>query len=181
MYIDIAVGLLIGWVVAVLTGEQTLGLMLFGLVATLSPDLDFLIWLARNKWQINQYAHEHRDLFHLPLIVGLGGALLIALFSPVYAAVWFLGMMAHFIHDTLDGGFGIKWLHPFYHGYFTLASYSPKRHFRTKEEQHAAAAIHGNPNWLEEQYFRINPKLLFEYGLLGIVLLGLLLWYWYFS
>lgn len=176
MYIDIAVGLLIGWGVSLLTGESHFHLMLFGMLATLAPDFDFLIWLARNKWRVNQYAHEHRDLLHLPLIFGVGGGLLIGLWHPVYGLVWFLGTMAHFIHDTLDGGWGIQWLHPFYRGYFTLASYSPQRHFRNKDEQRAIASVHGNPHWLEDQYLKPNPKLFAELATLGLALVGIVLW-----
>ncbi len=176
MYIDIAVGLMIGWIVSLFVGEQHLSLMLFGMFATLAPDLDFIVWLVRNKWRVNQYAHEHRDLLHLPLIFGLGGGLFIASFSPLAGVVWFCGTLAHFIHDTFDGGFGIKWLHPFYQGYFTLASYSPKRYFRNRDEQRAAAAVHGNPHWLEDQYLQLNSKLVGELMILAIV--SVLIAYW---
>lgn len=179
MYIDIAVGLMIGWIVSLFVGEQHLSLMLFGMFATLAPDLDFIVWLVRNKWRVNQYAHEHRDLLHLPLIFGLGGGLFIALFSPLVGVVWFFGTLAHFIHDTFDGGFGIKWLYPFYQGYFTLASYSPKRHIRNLAEQREIAQAHGNPHWLEDQYFRINSKLLLEWVLLGGMVGVIIFWYWW--
>ncbi|MBP6929438.1 MAG: metal-dependent hydrolase [Candidatus Moranbacteria bacterium] len=176
MYIDIAVGLMIGWIVSLFVGEQHLSLMLFGMFATLAPDLDFIVWLVRNKWRVNQYAHEHRDLLHLPLIFGLGGGLLIALFSPLVGVVWFFGTLAHFIHDTFDGGFGIKWLYPFSSGYFTLASYSPKRYFRNREEQRAVATVYGNPHWLEEQYLRLNPKLVGELMILAIASVFIVYW-----
>lgn len=149
MYIDIAVGLVIGFFVALGSGGDMVVLMLFAVFATLAPDIDFIVWLIRNRFRSNQFAHEHRDLFHLPLIVGVGGALLIGSFYPAYGLVWGMGTLAHFIHDTLDGGWGIQWLHPFSRGYFTLASYSPKRYFRNREEQRVVAAQHGNPYWLE--------------------------------
>ncbi len=179
MYIDIAVGLIIGWLVSLGSGEHHLWFMLFGVFATLAPDIDFIVWLVRNHWRVNQFAHEHRDLFHKPLLLGVGGGFLVGAVDPFFGLVWFLGTMAHFIHDTLDGGWGIQWLYPFYQGYFTLASYSPKRHFRNKAEQQAVAAVHGNPHWLEEQYLHMNSKLLFEWILLGVVIGMVLLWYWY--
>jgi len=178
MYIDVALGLLVGFIVSVTAGEQYLMLMLFGVFATLAPDIDFLVWLIKNKWKVNQYAHEHRDLLHRPLIFGLGGGLLIALIDPLYGVVWFLGTTVHFMHDTIDGGWGIQWLHPFYYGYFTLASYSPKRHIRSKDEQRDMARVHGNPRWLEEQYLKPNPKLMIEFLVLGSVLV--LLFYFFF-
>lgn len=176
MYIDIAVGLIMGWLVSLSTGDQHLVLMAFGVFATLAPDIDFLIWLVRNKWRVNQFAHEHRDLLHRPLLFGVGGGVLIALWDPVFGLVWFLGTSAHFIHDTFDGGWGIQWLHPLYFGYFTLASYSPKRHIRNLTEQREIARVHGNPHWLEDQYLRPNPKLVGELMILAIA--SVLITYW---
>jgi len=176
MYIDIAVGLIIGWGVSYLAEGQYLLLMLFGVFATLAPDTDFIIWLARNKWKVDQFAHEHRDLFHRPLLFGVGGGILLAFIDPLYGAVWFLGATAHFIHDTFDGGWGIQWLHPFSYGYYTLAPYSPQRYFKNKEEQRAIASVHGNPRWLEEQYLKPNPKLIFELSVLAIVFSGIIYW-----
>lgn len=149
MYIDIAVGLIIGWLVSLGAGEPQVPLIFFGILATLAPDLDFIIWLARNKWQINQFAHEHRDIFHLPLPIGIGGACLIALIDPLYGLVWFLGTTAHFVHDTLAGGWGIQWLYPLYLGYFTLVPYSPKRYIRDRAEQRELAITHGTAHWTD--------------------------------
>lgn len=176
MYLDIAVGLVIGWSVSLISGEPALPFLLFGIGATLAPDLDFIIWLIRNKWKVDQFAHEHRDLFHKPVLLGLGGGLLIAFFNPLYGLVWFLGTMAHFVHDTFDGGWGIQWLHPFYYGYFTLASYSPQCHFRNKVEQRAVAAVHGNPRWLEEEYLKPNKKRLLEIIFLVGTFLVIIFW-----
>lgn len=167
---------MIGWGAMLFSGESNLLLVAFGVFATLVPDIDFIIWLMRNRWRVDQFAHEHRDLFHKPLVVGLGGGLLIAFFNPLYGLVWFFGTMAHFVHDTFDGGWGIRWLYPFYFGYFTLASYSPQRHFRNKTEQRAIAAVHGNPQWLEEEYLKPNKKRLFEVVLLVGVFLIIIFW-----
>ena len=179
MHLDIAIGLLIGGLASLSTGDQYLSLMLFGVFATLAPDLDFIVWLVRNRWKVDQFFHEHRDLLHQPLLFGLGGGLLIGLWSPLYGLVWFLGTMAHFIHDTFDGGWGIAWLHPFYLGYFTLASYSPKRHIRDFAEQRAIATVHGNPNphWLGEQYLKPNTRMLVELGILVGAMIVAVYWF----
>lgn len=176
MYIDIAVGLIIGFGVSMVTGEGYFPLMLFGVFVTLAPDIDFIVWLIRHKWKVDQFAHEHRDLLHRPILFGLGGGVLIGLVHPVYGVVWCIGVTAHFIHDTFDGGWGIQWFHPFSSRYYTLASYSPKRSFRDKAEQRAVAAVHGNPHWLEEGYFKWNTKLMAEYAVLALAILVILFW-----
>lgn len=177
MYIDIAVGMMIGFVTSLVTGENYFSLMLFGVFATLAPDIDFIVWLIRHHWKVDQFAHEHRDLLHRPLFFSLGGGIFIGLISPVYGVVWFLGTTAHFIHDTFDGGWGIQWLHPFSVRYYTLASYSPKRSFKDKTEQRAIAAEYGNPRWLEEGYLKWNTKLILEYFILGLVLAIVIVWF----
>ncbi len=172
MYIDIAVGHVIGFAGSFVTGEESLSLIAFGVFATLVPDLDFLVWLARNKWQIGRFSHEHRDIFHLPLPVGIGGGALIAFLDPILGLVWCLGTLAHFVHDTLDGGWGIQWFFPVYRGYFTLVPYSPKRYIRDREEQRELAIIHGTPHWTDWNHGASwNVKFLTQLGVLGIVLI----------
>jgi hypothetical protein len=177
MYLDIAIGLIVGLVIAFLFGEHSLPLVLFGVVAALAPDIDFILYLIKRRFKVDQFAHEHRDLFHMPLIFSGGGALLLSCFSPVYGLVWGLGSLWHFVHDTFDGGWGIRWFHPFYTGYFTLASYSPRRHFPTKAIQRAVATAHGNPLWLEQEYFVPNKKLFIEVAFLVSALLAVGFWY----
>lgn len=179
MYLDIVIGISIGTLVSLTTGTVQPELVLFGIMATLLPDLDFIIWLARNQWQINQFAHEHRDIFHHPLIVGLGGGLLIGYWYPVYGVIWFLGMMAHFIHDTFEGGWGIQWLYPFFAGYFTCVSYCPKHFIRNRAEQRALAIAHGTPHWTDWNHGTIWSRFKFslELVVLGFVLAISIYWF----
>ena len=176
MYLDIALGLVIGFLVSIFSGEHSFILILFGVVAALAPDIDFIVHLIQRKGKVDHYAHEHRDLLHKPLLFSAGIGLLIGLWNPLYGIVWCLGTLWHFIHDTFDGGWGIRWFHPFYFGYFTIAPYSPKRHFRNKREQHEYATLHGNPNWLEDDYFRLNRRLITEWILLTVALVFIFVW-----
>lgn len=175
MYLDCAVGLIIGSLVSLVTGALQPQLLIFGVFATLAPDIDFIVWLIRHDWKVDQFAHEHRDLFHSPLLFGLAPAIIIGLWQPLFGVTWFLGTISHFIHDTFDGGWGIRWLHPFSHGYFTFASYSPQRYFKDRIEQRAVASVHGNPRWLTEEYFKPNRKLFKELALF-MISLGAVIW-----
>ena len=176
MFIDIALGLLIGSALAFFSGESYSLFLFLGVGVTLLPDLDFLVWLVRRRGRVDQYAHEHRDLFHNPLLFGVGGSLLIAWWQPLYGLLWLCATTAHFIHDTFDGGWGIRWLYPFSPAYFTLAPHSPKHYIKDKSEQRLLAK-HGNAHWLDEQYFVLDAKLLRELFFLGTVLVLLVIGY----
>lgn len=150
MRLDIFAGFVIGSIATGILGEWHLGLVLFGVFSALTPDIDFIVYMIKNKWHVDQYAHEHRDLLHKPLLFSLIiGLVVFAFGNAAYAWVWIAGTLWHCAHDTFEGGWGIQWLYPFYKGYFTLVSYSPKKYIRTKEEQRALAAQYGNPQWLK--------------------------------
>lgn len=176
MYFDIGIGLLVGLLGSIISGEQSLWLVIFGALSALAPDIDFILYLIKRRGKIDHFAHDHRDMLHKPLLFSAGIGFLIGYFSPIFGWVWFFGSLWHFIHDTFDGGWGIQWAHPFKHDYFTLASYSPQHHFKTKEEQTKIAAQYGNPNWLEEGYFKINPRLIAELIIFTIAIILTLLW-----
>lgn len=177
MYLDIALGLIVGLTVAFLSEEYSLAIVFFGVVAALAPDIDFLVYVVRRRFKVDHFAHEHRELLHSPILFSGLGAIVISFFSPVYGVVWFFGTLWHFLHDTFDGGWGIRWLHPFYKGFFILAAYSPKKHIATKDEQRAIASKYGNPDWLKEEYFVPNVKLFTEFAFLAVAILAVALWY----
>lgn len=172
MLLDIIIGLLIGWGIGALTGEPSLTLVLFGAFAAIVPDIDFIIWLARHGWKTDQYVHEHRDILHHPFLFSVLGGALIALIAPVFGLVWFVATLWHFVHDTYDGGWGIRWGSPFSRSYYTLASHSPVRHIRDKEAQRALAAS-GNADWSGE-YLRPNRKIIFMYVVSALVIAAIL-------
>lgn len=174
MYLDVIAGLLIGVSVSEFVGEDNPWLVLFGVAAALAPDLDFVVYLIRNRGRVDRYAHEHRDLFHRPLLVSVGGGIALSMIEPAYGVLWFLGTLWHFIHDTFDGGWGIRWADPFSCGYFTLASYSPKRYFRDRTDQRETAAGYGKlDNWW---FFRLDFRTIAKGVSLVVLLLGIGYW-----
>jgi hypothetical protein len=106
-----------------------------------------------------------------------GGAS-IALIAPVFGLTWFVATLWHFIHDTYDGGWGIRWGSPFSRSYYTLASHSPVRHIRDKEAQRALAAS-GNADWSGE-YLRPDRKTVFIY-IFSAFAIAVLLWIYFHS
>lgn len=171
MLLDIIIGLLIGWGIGALAGEPASPLALFGAFAAVIPDIDFLIWLARHGWKTDQYVHEHRDILHHPILFSGLGAALIALLSPAAAGVWLIATLWHFIHDTYDGGWGIRWGSPFSRGYYTLAPHSPVRYIRDRAEQQRLAAS-GNADWAGE-YLRPDRKTILIYLISAVAIAGI--------
>jgi hypothetical protein len=112
-------------------------------------DADMILFLLRGR-KLDQYAHEHRDLFHRPILfTGIGTWMLAERFGAPHAWIWFIGTTFHFLHDTFVGGWGIKWLSPICEWYITYAPYSPVRVIRTKEQQRVLAGRLGNPKWAD--------------------------------
>jgi hypothetical protein len=156
MVLDIVVGILLAVIVGEFSGSvlgvgDKLSLLAFGVFSSLAPDLDFLIYLWKKKGRVDQFAHEHRDLLHHPLLfTGIGAVILWAAFVPgSFILLWVAGTLWHFIHDTLAGGWGIRWL-PGDPRYFTLTAYSPKRVIQDKREQREIAQRYGDPDWLQK-------------------------------
>ena len=175
MHIDILIGLLIGWGVAAAAGEPALWLALLGALAAVAPDADFIVWLARHHWKTDQFVHEHRDLLHHPFLVSVIGGLGIALIYPLLGLVWCLATLWHFIHDTFDGGWGIRWGSPWSGRSYMLTGDRSLRSISSREEQYMLAAEHGNPQWSDE-YLRPDKRKIMIYIFL-IVLVAAVIWY----
>lgn len=169
MFLDIGVGILTGVFVGFSSESDTrLTLIIFGGFSAIIPDLDFLIYLSRRSWKVDEFAHEHRDLFHNPIPFSLGGGVLLWFVDTDWSLIWTIATLLHFIHDTLQHGWGIRWGYPFDKRYFTFAPYSPQRIIVTKEEQRRIATQYGNPEWLKEGYLQISLKLVFELTFLAV-------------
>lgn len=170
MFLDILVSTLVAIVVGTMTGDVNLQLVLLSIIAGLAMDLDFIIWNIRHSWVQDRYSHEHRDLFHVPLIyTGLGTIICFYVLGPVMALTWFVSSTWHFIHDTFDGGWGIKWLYPIHKGYWLYVPYSNKRYFKNRAEQRAYAQIHGSDNWIKYEIKKSGIYIL--YFIISILLL----------
>ena len=151
MLLDILFGLILGISMNFIIGtpDSMLPALFFGVFCSLFPDIDFIVYLLRNRFKVDQLAHEHRDLLHKPIFFIIAGIALYFL-SPEIGSIWMIGNLYHFLHDTIEGGWGIMWLYPFSKKYYTLVSYSPKKIISTKEEQRALALKYGNPHWFKK-------------------------------
>jgi hypothetical protein len=127
--------------------------LFLAIIFPLLPDIDFIIWLKRNNWKINKWAHEHRDLLHFPLLYIPIGYILAGIIGGKFIAnLFFYCSMYHFAHDSFGIGWGIKWLFPFSFRNYKLFEKkgSEKRKFLVswnKEELRKEVEIRGKDDW----------------------------------
>jgi hypothetical protein len=134
MLLDIGVGIMMALLVgkifavsAILPIEASITIMVIaGIIFSLLMDIDALINLFIHGGTGASY--KHRDLFHIPLFYIPIGMLTLYFFQlyqstlyqplhqlpPLTLPVLFgLCSLAHFIHDSIGLGWGVKWLYPF--------------------------------------------------------------------
>jgi len=172
MFLDVGIGLLLAMAIGWLTNtNHKLWLLIFGAVSSLAPDIDLVVYLIKHKGKLDQFAHEHRELLHKPLLFSFGVAFVMLWLDLAYkiplslwASVWFTNTIAHFIHDTFEGGWGIQWLWPLEDKYYLLAKYRTKIIINGITEQRKIATEHGNPDWFKDSFrwqWRTIAKIIF--------------------
>ena len=185
MFLDIAVGIFL----AVIGGsffqqELTPFFVLACVFFALSPDIDVVIYLFRNKLRIDEKAHSHRDLLHYPLFFIPIGMVIALPFGWEWSVLFALGALWHFLHDTLATGWGIRWFWPISKNHYiffrkSLSIEKPGLPFRflyvwTQTEVKDLMVRYGEPDWFKNFYFSPHPLLIAELGALAIAVATLL-------
>lgn len=111
MFFDIGVGLLLAVIIGAITSvEPSWQFSLVGLAGALWPDLDFIIWVMRGN-RVDHLTHKHRDLLHRPLVLTPLLTITVWLCLEWQSGILFgVATLAHFTHDTIGHGWGIRWL-----------------------------------------------------------------------
>jgi hypothetical protein len=153
-----------------------------GIIFSLLPDSDFLYHLYK-RGSKDDKDHEHRDLFHYPILFILIG-LIIGYFSVSYAFLFTLATLLHLLHDSIGIGWGIQWLWPINKNYFTfLYRYQPKHkeifpkkliYIHKPHEISELSKKYGDENWIKNIYFKFHPYSLIEW-LVFIFAIGMLI------
>lgn len=161
------------------------GLILLGLLFSLSPDLDTLFHLRKNRIDSHK-GHDHRDLWHYPLLFIPIGTIIFTYFSREYGLLFAITSFLHFFHDSIGIGWGVQWLYP-----FTRRHYSFFYHYdvyRNKLPKHLIyswghkevdelSEKYGDKNWIRNIYLRWHPYAIVEF-LVFVASLVCLFWYW---
>ena len=174
MFLDIAFGLIAALGVSTALGiPLTWDLMLLGPLFALSPDVDYIIHILRGGSTKND--DRHREVLHLPLIFIPVGMLGLAVFiSPVWALLFGICALGHFLHDSIGIGWGVQWLFPITDDHFSFFYiYHPKH-----KQKHPKKVVYtwknseierltkefGDPDWIKNIYLGLHPYALVEYA-----------------
>lgn len=187
MFLDIGVGALVTVLVSYFfQWEPSWNLLAFSVFFALLPDADFVYFYF--KPHNPKYDHEHRDYIHYPLLyLPLGTGVIFLLLGNGWAVTFFLVSLAHFIHDSIGIGWGIKWLFPFSrnnYSFFYLAGAIGKegrRHWVftfSEKELPLIAKKYGDPDWLKNIYFKWSRYAQIEFA---VFLIALLVLFFYFK
>ena len=176
MPLDIGVGVLLSLLVSHLFGfEANWQFICAGILFSLLVDVDILPFL----WPTN---YNHRSFFHYPLLYVPVTFVVYFIFGPVWATLFGLSVLSHFIHDTIGIGWGVAWLAPFSLRKFLF----PEKRRRSAlgffmtwlpEEEKTIATEYHDPHWVKTYYLRPNPIAYVEYGTLLISFVVLVLYF----
>ena len=173
MFFDIGAGILVAMFVSVyLHVPLNEMLIIGGIVFALCPDADFLVHFYRRG--ISREDYQHRNMIHYPLLfLPIGTVAAFLLGGKLWAMLFFLGALSHFVHDSIAIGWGIKWLYPFStKNYVFLYHYSKvkKRGLRKlifafdKNTLNETVAEHWDDDWLRNIYYKWHPIAIVEFG-----------------
>jgi len=119
MFFDIGIGLLIASIVGMIVNvDFSWVLLVMGITGSLWPDIDFLLYVGNRYVRglrplVDRWSTNHRDLLHRPLVAVSTTAFLVWIFFGHQEAIVFgFVTTAHFIHDTIGHGWGIRFLWP---------------------------------------------------------------------
>lgn len=187
MFLDIGAGIFTALFLSKINSvELNWFFVVAGIIFALLPDADY-VFLSFKKKDLNKSFLHHREMLHHPLLYIPIGTIIVYFFSPIYAELFFLASLAHFIHDSIGVGWGVQWLYPFNKNHYSfLYLYKPSfnaKKLPTKlfyafkhEEIDALDRDYGDPNWVKNIYFKLHPYGIFE---IVVFIVSLIVLYFY--
>lgn len=183
MFLDIGVGIMlsigISWFFQT---DLTLVLIFTGIFFALLPDIDFFIEFAKHGSVGGKVIREHREIIHFPFFYAPFFVLLLVVFGVKWAILFGLCLLAHFLHDSIGIGWGIKWFWPFSQKSYKLFSEKDGR-FSSRffvswdqKELTDVMADKGDPDWIKNIYLRPSPIAIIEFLGFIVSLLALYLY-----
>lgn len=175
MFLDVAIGIFVAiWVSGQFSFPLSFGFLFWAIFIALLPDIDLAVEEAYFKLRGKKLQkHDHRDIFHYPIIYLLVGAtVLLLLVSEVWALTFVVISLFHFLHDSIGIGWGVYWLYPFsdkrYSFFYQYDIFKHKiKPYKwvyswSEEELKKMIAAYGDPDWIRTIYFRMHPYALVE-------------------
>ncbi|NTW46340.1 MAG: hypothetical protein HGB18_04815 [Candidatus Moranbacteria bacterium] len=183
MFLDIGIGILSSIGVSAAFGiPLSFGTVTAGILLSLGPDLDYLYHIFRRGHGENDF--EHRNLLHLPLLyLPIGTAVAFLLAGPMPAVLFLVTSLAHFVHDSIGIGWGVRWLYPFSKdniAFLYLYSQRIRQGLRQPvfvfDAESLARTVreHGDADWKRNIYGKLHPIAIVEYSVFVLSLVILL-------
>ena len=183
MFLDIGIGILLSiWTSRFFHVDLTFTLVLTGIAFALLPDIDFFVEFIKHGSVGGKVIREHRELIHFPVIYIPVAILIYAAFGTMWVALFSLAILAHFLHDSIGIGWGIKWFWPFSRRSYKLFSEKNGKFSRrlviswNPEELTEVVADYGDSNWIRNIYLRPTPVVIIEFSFFIISLIILYLY-----
>lgn len=181
MLLDIGLGILSAIFMSNLFGiDLSFTLVFLAIISSLLPDIDTLFHIKQGRSMDSHKAHEHRDLWHYPLLYIPLGTIAIGYFSSSYALLFAITSFLHFVHDSIGVGWGIQWLYPFsrkhyafFYHYDIFRNNLPKHliYSWSNKEVEELSEKYGDKNWLRNIYFNWHPYAVVEFLVFVVSLL----------
>lgn len=183
MFFDLGIGIIVSVLASKYLGMPMDHILVFGsMLFSIFPDVDFIMVLLEYGYA-GKYSHNHRHLFHFPLIYLIFFGLLIWLFFGIN---WFLIFLAasimHFLHDGIGIGWGVPYLFPFSRRNFKFfTTRENKFSFKfinswNQEELAEAVEKFGEEHWFKKYYLRLSSVFIVEMSVFVISVIILLIY-----
>lgn len=170
MLFDIGAGIIFSILVSEFYGlELTAAFIIGGIAFSLLPDIDAIVELWKYKNLGGFEIRIHREWVHYPLLYMPAVPVIYYFFGADWATLFLLGVLLHFIHDSIGLGWGIKWFGPFSRNNYKLFSEKDGTLSRrllvkwTSEEFVETLKKYHNPNWFRDYYLRPSFINIFEF------------------
>ena len=191
MFLDIAIGALLGIGVSIVSNTHlSLSLISGGVFFALLPDTDFII---HRFWRQlpPRFDYLHRDILHKPLLyipLGAGVVWWVSGGSDEWTLLFVSASLWHFVHDSTGVGFGVKWLWPFssllygfrHQGLARCIGLQKPPWFCGVDQKQVDAYVHSQgskgDSWIRETYGKFTSTAVGEYGIIALIILGVLFW-----
>lgn len=185
MFLDIGIGIVLSFFVSWLFNiDLETYFIVAGIAFTLLPDIDVLLEIIMFRDpKILKGGFEskfHREWFHYPLLYIPFVAVVYVVGGSPWATLLALGLLFHFLHDSVGPAWGLKWRAPFSwnnYKFFSEKDGVPSGRFLvrwTPEELAEVLKKYHNPYWFHDQYLRLNFILVVEILVLAASLVILL-------
>ncbi len=164
MFFDLGIGIIVSALASKYLGMPMDYVLVFGsILLAVFPDVDFIMVLLEYGY-VGKYSHNHRHLFHFPLIYLFFFGLLVWLFFGInWILIFLVVSIIHFLHDGIGIGWGVPYFFPFSrtnYKFFTAKDNKFSSKFInswSQEELAEAVEKFGEENWFRKYYLRLSP------------------------